>query len=265
MRHSGTGTPALIFRHFAVVPGFLDWTWRAVGEEVRSGEVLRHSLDAVARTPRVVLPDLPADALAAVDRAVLRAIFANYRRMNPMNYSLIAAIRALLAIPDARTEEVAPLPAATAQMPEPCPALPPPVKVRDLPADLQQTLVALSASIPDSGAQVVPTLYRHLALWPELLRQLAPGILAAIQRGEVATLMRELAREMRPLVGTVIARARGRGLPRAPLQNPASMVRTLDSFLFAIPQMIVVGAAIEAAASPALGGDAFDSPRQGSV
>lgn len=249
MRHSGTGTPALIFRHFAVFPGLLPWTWQAVGGEVRGGEVLRHALEVVARTPRVVLAPVSADDLAGarVDRTLLRAIFENYNRMNPMNYSLIAAIRDLLARPDAPAQRVAPLAAPAAKAPAPCPPLPPPVNVRDLPEDLQQTLVALSAAIPSPGVQVVPTLYRHLALWPELLRRLAPGILAAIERGEVAARVRDLQQAMQPLVATVIARARQQGLPRAPLGDPGAMVRTLDSFLVAIPQMIVVGAASEAA------------------
>lgn len=257
MKHSGTGTPALIFRHFAVFPGLLEWTWRAVGEDIRSGHVMLHALDAVARTPRVELPSIGSEALAAagVDtagQALLGAIFANYNRMNPMNYSLIAAIRELMASPKVPAEEVAPLPPPLARMPPPCPKLPPPVNVGELPSDLQQGVIRLSAAIPRAGAQVVPTLYRHLAIWPDLMRRLVPGILHAIENGDVTARMRELETEMQPLISSVTMHARQQALPPAPLEDPGAMVRTLDSFLFAIPHMIVIGTALEAALPPAV-------------
>lgn len=257
MKHSGTGTPALIFRHFAVFPGLLEWTWRAVGDDIRSGQVLLHSLDAVARTPRVELPPVGAEALAAagVDaagQALLGAIFANYNRMNPMNYSFISAIRDLIARPDAPADEAATLPPPAAKTPQPCPALPPPVNVAEMPDDLQQGVMQLSAAIPRAGAPVVPTLYRHLAIWPDLLRRLVPALLHAIERGDVTARVRELETEMNPLVASVTMRARQKHLPPAPLENPKAMVRTLDSFLVAIPQMIVIGAALEAAMPPTM-------------
>jgi len=255
MQHSGTGTPALIFRHFAVFPGFLDWTWRAVGEELESGQVILQALDAVARTRRVALPAIGARDLAAagVDgaaRPLLAGILASYNRMNPMNYSLIAAIRELIARPEARADDAAPLPPATARPLAPCPTLPPPVNVADMAEDLQQTMIALGKAIPSPGAQLVPTLYRHLAIWPELMRLLAPGLLAAIDSGVVAARMTELKAGMAPLVTSVTARARRKGLPPVPLDEPQAMLRTLDSFLVAIPQMTVIGAAIEAAMPP---------------
>ncbi|MBI1398018.1 MAG: hypothetical protein GC151_18750 [Betaproteobacteria bacterium] len=251
MTCSGTGTPALIFRHFAVFPGLLDWAWRAIGDEFDGGRIVLHALDAVARTPRVALPRVEHPALVAAgldgpDRALLAGMLRSYNRMNPMNHGLIAAIRDLIARPQAEAEAVAPLPPPSRRTLEPCPKLPPPVKVRDMPADLQQTVAALGAAIPDAHTGMVPTLYRHLALWPDLLRLLAPGILEAVRIGEVPARTHALEREMTPLVQHVIARARAKGLPPAPLADPEAMTRTLDTFLFAIPHMTVVGTAIEA-------------------
>lgn len=255
MQHSGTGTPALIFRHFAVHPGFLDWTWRAVGGEIESGRALRHAMDAVARAPRAELPAIGATELAGAGidagaRRTLDAILTNYNRMNPMNFGLIAAIRQLISEQDPGAKGDPLAFAEGGAVPAPCPALPPPADVRDLPDDLRETLTALSAAIPDSGVQVVPTLYRHLAIWPDLLRLVAPGILAAMARGEIAARMAGLRAEMAPLVASVTARVRAKSLPPPPLEAPERMVRTLDSFLFAIPQMIVVGEALEASMPP---------------
>lgn len=252
MRRSGTGTPALIFRHFAVFPGFLDWVWQAVGDEVESGQVLLQSLDAVARARALDLPpvsdaDLARAGVDADGRLLLGAIFANYNRMNPMNYGLIAAIRELIARPGSRPAESTTVKESFARMPTPCPTLPPPVVVREMPADLQQTMSTLSAGIPAPGARVVPTLYRHLAIWPDFVRLIAPGLLAALEKGDVTARMHDLGTEMRPLTNDIWMRASERNLPRPPLDAPEAMVRTLDSFLIAIPQMIVVGAALEAA------------------
>lgn len=257
MTRSGTGTPALIFRHFAVFPGFLDWVWQAVGDELATGQVMQNALDAVARTPLVVLPPVSDDDLAgagidAAGRTLLASILASYNRMNPMNLGLIAAISDLIARPGVAAGSLAPLGPAVARTPPPCPALPPPVNVRDMPADLRTSVIALSAAIPASGALLVPTLYRHLAVWPDLVRLIAPGILSAIERGDVATRMTDLRAEMSPLTASLTARAREKGLPPPPLEDAAAMVRTLASFLVAIPQMIVVGAALEAAMPPSV-------------
>lgn len=259
MESSGTGTPALIIRHFAVFPGFLEWTWQAVGDELDGGRIILHALDAVDRTPKVSLPALSTDDLrsAGVDgsgEALLRAILASYNRMNPMNYSLIATVRTLLAEPDGAPGAAMALPEPTPRSLAPCRPLPPPVAVADMPEDLQRTMVDLSDAIPQGGARLVPTLYRHMALWPDLVRQVAPAVLAAIRDGRVTAAQTRLQSEMAPLIAAVTARARRKGLPPVPLPDPAAMVRTLDSFLTAIPQMTVIGTALETAMPPEGGG-----------
>lgn len=252
MAASGTGTPALIVRHFAVFPGFLDWVWQAVGGAIESGAVLARSREIVAGVRPLALPPVGSQALAragigAAERPLLDAILTSYNRMNPMNHSLIAAIRDLLARPGEGAGDAAPLPAAPAPAPPPVPALPPPVGVADMAEDLQATMAALSETIPGEGPRLVPTLYRHLAIWPDLMRLMAPPILAAIARGEVADRMARLDAGMAVLAARVGAGARASGLPPPPLDDVPGMVRTLDAFLVAIPQMTVIGAGIERA------------------
>ncbi|MGJ3259152.1 MAG: hypothetical protein ACFE0S_06060 [Rhodospirillales bacterium] len=249
METTGVGSPALIYRHFAVYPGLLEWVWETVGPELESGRAIAHALDAVRRTDVVPLPPVAADEIraAGVDAAAHRmvdAMLATYNRMNPVNLSLITAVRDLIdpaADPVAASSlpEVPDAPAATPRK------LPAPVNLDDMPNHVRKTVLALSAAIPSPGTQVIPTLYRHLAIWPDFLTHLAPALLDAMQRGEVEARMDELNTNMKPLIADVIARARSAAAP--PLDDPAAMVRTLDAFLYTIPQLVVVGTALRTA------------------
>lgn len=250
METTGVGSPALIYRHFAVYPGLLEWVWETVGPELESGHVLAHALDAVRATDVVPLPTVSADEMRStgVDEAgqeMIGAMLATYNRMNPVNLSLITAIRDLLD-PAARTAAdpipLPPVPDAPTVTPVKLPA---PIDLAAMPVHVRQTVLALSAAIPSPGTQVIPTLYRHLAIWPDFLMHLAPGLLAAMKRGEVEARMKDLNANMRPLIDDVASRAGNAEPPK--LDDPAAMVRTLNAFLYTIPQLVVVGTALRAA------------------
>ncbi|MBO6522049.1 MAG: hypothetical protein JJ900_17645 [Rhodospirillales bacterium] len=249
METTGVGSPALIYRHFAVFPGLLEWVWETVGPELESGRAISYALDAVSRTPVVPLPavniaDMRADGVDAEAHRTVDAMLATYNRMNPVNLSLITAIRDLVN-PTAAPADVPPPPPAPAAPTASPMKLPAPVNLQEMPDDLRETVLALSAAIPSPGTQVIPTLYRHLAIWPDFLRRLAPGLLEAMSRGDVEKQMDTLNANMRPLIADVAGRARDAAAP--PLDDPAAMVRTLDSFLYTIPQLVVVGTALRAA------------------
>ena len=98
METTGVGSPALIYRHFAIYPGLLEWVWDTVGPELESGRAIAHALDAVRRTGVVALPGVDVKEMrnAGVDEddhRVVDAMLATYNRMNPVNLSLITAIR----------------------------------------------------------------------------------------------------------------------------------------------------------------------------
>lgn len=249
---AGTGTPALIFRHFAVTPGLLEWVWQAIGPDMESGHAAAHTFAAVASVPRIALPaigisDMVRCGLDNDAQALVRVIVASYNRMNPINLSLIAAIRALIAGTDAPTEASPSLPALPSDQPPPPRKIPAPVNLSDMAPDLQAAVLKLSSAIPSPGVQVIPTLYRHLAIWPAFMLHLTPGIYDAIVRGEVKVRMDDLLRAMQPLIANVTSNARARTLPPAPIKDRAALSRTLDSFLYTIPQLIVIGGALEAA------------------
>lgn len=250
MRATGVGTPALIYRHMAVYPGLLEWVWRLAGPEIESGYIVRHALHAVDSIPAPTLPEITAETFraAGVDvegQRTIRALLATYNRMNPVNAVVFTVIRAMLT---GGTVEAGPLgeaPEVTIVTPAPLPA---PIDVADMPADLQATVRVLSDAIPDAGGAVVtPTLYRHFAIWPDFLRMVAPGLQAALDSGAIGVAMSQSLSALRPLIGDVLGRARGRGLPPAPIADAQALARTLDSFLVMIPQLIVIGRAFERA------------------
>ncbi|MBO6949304.1 MAG: hypothetical protein JJ855_15075 [Rhodospirillales bacterium] len=250
METTGVGSPALIYRHFAVYPGLLEWVWETVGPELESGRALAHALDAVRATNVVPLPPVSQAEMRStgVDedgQDMIGAMLTTYNRMNPVNLSLITAIRDLID-PAAETAETpSPLPEIPIAPTLTPVKLPAPIDLNAMPVHVRETVLALSAAIPSPGTQVIPTLYRHLAIWPDFLMHLAPGLLAAMRKGEVEARMNDLNANMRPLIDDVASRAKGAA--PAPLEDPAAMVRTLNSFLYTIPQLVVVGTALRAA------------------
>lgn len=251
MDATGVGSPALIYRHIAVYPGFLDWVWRLAGPEIESGHVVDHALAAAARAPVVALPPIDEtffqrSGLDPDARALVRFMLATYNRMNPVNFAIMSVIRALILndIPSGAP----PLQAAPPAPPVSVIQLPPPINVADMPADLQETLRVLSAAIPSAGDQAVtPTLYRHFAIWPDFMRNLAPILKEALDDGRVDAVMQRTIDEMQSLIGDIATRAKSRDLPPAPLDNPVAMAKTLDAFLIMIPQLIAIGRALDAA------------------
>lgn len=252
MTLTGVGSPALIYRHFAVYPGLLDWVWKLIGPELESGRVSAHALAAVRQTPLVALPAVSEAAFQScgVDhqsRQIIDGMLATYNRMNPTNIALITSIRALID-PAVSTSKPAMLPEMVS---EPLPAkpfpLPAPLRLDEMTDDVRDAVLELSAAIPSPGAQVIPTLYRHLAIWPAFLLHLAPGLLVAMQRGDVEARMRDLTTAMTPLIQSVTEKAKARDIGAPPLGDPQAMLKTLDAFLYTIPQLVVVGTALRAA------------------
>lgn len=252
MSLTGVGSPALIYRHFAAFPGFLPWVWECVGPELESGLLAGHALKNAKDLPIIPLPavslqDLTDCGINAEAHALIDAMLATYNRMNPINLSLITAIRNKLDVNFQKLSSGTKLEMIEAPAPGPAHLLPAPLNVDTMPNDLRTKIAELSAAIPSPDAQVTPTLYRHLAIWPKFVLHIAPGILAAIERGDVEKRMEMLTQTTQPLIQHVMQRADERQLPDAPLDDPAAMVRTLDTFAYVIPQLIVIGAALRQA------------------
>jgi len=253
MRWSGSGSPALIYRHLATFPGLMEWCWRAVGPELESRALQPTLLGVVDTTTGVTMPPLAPNVWADLginddDRALVATMLTSYDRMNTVNFALIGAIRELVDAPSKISNSETPNQgAASVEPPPPVAAMPAPADVDAMAPDLRDAVLSLSSGVPDIGSRVVPTLYRHLALWPDLMLAIAEPLQREFDSGAVDSATERLREHLLPSVGEVTARARKRINGPAPVDDAAALVRTLDAFLVVIPQLVVVGRAIDAA------------------
>ncbi len=167
---SGVPQVNLIWRHAAALPGVLDWLWAQARPALESGAAAgaRDRIAAAVALPAVMRAAAPAEAAALVE---------TYDRGNLTNLAVLTAVRL-------RAEGVAPSVLRAAAPVGPVLPEPPALPGRDaLSAETMLVVRALTArqAIPD--ASVIPSLYLHLAVWPDLLARL-PLLLAPLFEGD---------------------------------------------------------------------------------
>ncbi len=244
---SGVPMVNLIWRHFAALPGVLEWAWTTARPLVASGPMAaaRARVAAAVALPAITKPTDEALARAGLDDAAalaaLRAMIAAYVRGNVTNVIALTALRLRLDAPDrpaARLSPGLPPPAA--------PPLPPLARIEALPAGLAAAVRALAARHDGTGDGVIPSLYLALAPWPgvveALARWLGPLYAPAAMRAARASTLRAAEQEaasMLPAIGP------------AP-DGLAAMRPTLDRFTrLVIPDLVPVCIALDGLLSAA--------------
>lgn len=163
----------LVYRHMAAFTGVLPWAWGAVRPAVADGTIpaaARALADEVALSPAAVIPRAALPVLGVDARAHQHVVtvLAAYNRANPCNLVITSTLLRLAAEAEGDA-------AAGGAMPPPPPAVssadpadvdlgPPMVE----PAAMGPEVAALVGTLP-GAAGIVPSLYRHLANWPQLL------------------------------------------------------------------------------------------------
>ena len=225
----GIGQVNLIWRHAAALPGVLDWLWAQAAPALGCGAAAA-ARDAIAGA--IVLP-APMRSERRKDHAAIAAVVEIYNRGNLTNLAVLSAI--LL-----RTQGVAPgtkLQAAPrgAMLPAP----PPLPRLAALPPTQQAQIRALTAAHGLSDAAVVPSLYLHLALWPDFLAQLSE-VLAPLQANGGLTQARASAVEAARRAAPALIAALG-PTPAAPAALPEFLTRLEVFVREVIPGMVPVG------------------------
>ena len=224
----GIGQVNLIWRHAAALPGVLDWLWAQAAPALASGAA------AAARDRITAAITLPASAPApsAVPTGIAELVEV-YHRGNATNLGLLTAI--LL-----RQQGMAPgapmVPAARGAMLPAPPQLP---RLAALPPALQAQIHALTSAHGLSDGAVVPSLYLHLALWPDFLARL-PDMLAPLRADGGMAHWRDTAVAAARLAAPGLIAALG----AAPAPPPAlrEFLTRLDVFVReVIPGMVPVG------------------------
>ena len=225
----GIGQVNLIWRHAAALPGVLDWLWAQAAPALGCGAAAA-ARDAIAAA--ITLP-MPAALPKPQDHAAITAVVEIYNRGNLTNLALLSAIllRAQGVAPGVRAT-----PAPRGAM---LPAPPPLPRLAGLPPAQQAQIRALTAAHGLSDAAVVPSLYVHLALWPEFLA-LLPELLAPLHAEQRLHGARDAA--------VAAARRAAPGLiadlgaaPAPPAALPAFLTRLEVFVREVIPGMVPVG------------------------
>jgi hypothetical protein len=248
MAATGSGSPALIFRHMAVVPGLLEWVWDALGNDVESGWVREAVWGIVASTPPVPIEPITPSVLVktgidADAHCVITDILTSYNRMNPLNLILIGAIHMLIS----DTSLLKPVPLTSKKISPPPLApkeLPPPPIVLELEPALQDAIKGLCKALPGVGGEITPTLYRHLGIWPRFMMAVANRLKPQLDELDQATFAMQ--KSCGPLILDLAQRAKTRLSSPPPMTDLSTLNKVLDGFGYVIPHLIVVGRSVDA-------------------
>ncbi len=225
----GIGQVNLIWRHAAALQGVLDWLWAQAAPALASGAAAA-ARDAIADA--IKLP-IPAALPKPRDHAAIAAVVEIYNRGNLTNLALLSAILS-------RAQGVAPgmklAPAPRGAMLAAPPPLP---RLAALPQAQQAQIRALAAAHGLSDAAVVPSLYLHLALWPDFLA-LLPQLLAPLHAEQRLHSARDAAvaaaRHTAPSLIATLGAA-----PAPPAALPEFLTRLEVFVREVIPGMVPVG------------------------
>jgi hypothetical protein len=230
-------------RHLATRPGWLEWTWAAVGRAFTSGQAQTAAWRAAERLTVPALPAISRDALSvwgvdATGEAAIRATCASFVRVSPVNLVLSGLLRRLLT-----GERPAGTggPALAWTPPPPLRGLPPLVDPRTRPAAEQAMLGTLGTTV--DGQPFVPGLYRMLASWPAFLAHVAtvlrPHLADTATRAACQQLLDSVDAEIPAVFAALPSLPATPAMPSA--REFATVLAALDTYRKTSPEMVVVG------------------------
>lgn len=236
-RLGGVPMVALIFRHFATLPGALEWAWAAVGPAWRTGQLQEAAWSIAREVPLAPLaPFTKAELEAAgVDddaRREIRWVIEAYDRANPEN---LLTVLCLLRLAAGRT--------ASRALPEAAwtpPAAPGPLAPMGNPAAQPPEVDAILARVAEPGAdggpRVVQSLYRHFVHRPAFLELAVDRIVPRRADGSVDAAATEIRDRMGREADAIVE-----GLAAPPSPHPGLALAATRFGGGVIPRMIVVG------------------------
>ncbi len=228
---------ALFYRNLAGIDGALEWMWDVVSPLPDDGR-LQATAAHIAQTGTLQ----PLAPLAA-DPPAIHVIDA-YNRANPLNFTC-AAILAHLLSGEMLPSRSRPLPGG-AQLCDAPSALPEMVATRDIAPRLQAGIAQLETS-DTAGDGIIPSLYRHLANWPDFLEGAVTALVPRFADGSIQTVAREIAAVGREETAALIGGLDVAPLPTALVVHRDAVSTSVGKFSRRIPEMIVVGRLLAAA------------------
>ncbi|HKZ06396.1 MAG TPA: hypothetical protein VJU81_13065 [Methylomirabilota bacterium] len=240
-------------RHLATRPGWLPWTWAALGSVFASGRAQRAAWRASEGLSVPRLDPISRDALGvwgvdARGEAAIRAACASFVRVSPVNLVLSGLLRRLLN--GSRPDGHGPAPAAVWAPPAPVGALPALVDPAALPAAERALLTSLGTTV--GGTPFVAGLYRMLARWPAFFAHVATVVRPRMDAPDARAACRRLLDAVDAEVPAVFDALPA--LPAAPPMPAAAefpgVLAALDTYRQTSPEMVVFGRMISDALPP---------------
>lgn len=230
----------LIFRHLATRPGVLEWVWQTLRPLYLSQELAESAVNLSRSVPAAGAPSPIPAALAADAHHACRQVLGAYNSGNTQNLiALTTFVRVLDGIEANNASRLTPRTAAPSS--DDAPPFPPIPNRSNLPADITAQLERLAAR-HTSAPGVIPSLYVHLTLWPDLL----PAVDTFLDPRLAAPAWREHVNDLIALATTTADRLAPH-LSEAPSpgitdQDRSEMAETIRTFVNAtIPEMVIIG------------------------
>jgi len=165
---SGLSMVNLIWRHFAALPGVIEWAWKGVRPLVASQELVearKRLIDAIELPPLplVTAETWRAAGIAGAELTDFRGMMADYVRGNSTNMIVLTSLRLRLE----GIDHIAP---ALSAAPTPTTATPsaPLPRIETLDPKLAGAIRALAGRHEGAQGGIIPSLYLELARWPAL-------------------------------------------------------------------------------------------------
>jgi len=227
----------LIYRHIATFSGALAWAWEALRPHIVANEIepVAQRLLAKAEETPWRRPTPLRDATAS-QRAEVNQVVSWYNRSNATNLIALLALRHANVRYQAGPSERGDVRRTGARD-----TLPPPALLADVVAPLRARIESVADRQGLTTAGVTPTMYLHLARWPQILEQVLNYVDTAIDSGELERTVRAIDAVARP-EAMRLASALTSALPPPTDEDRHRINAALETFTgIAIPQMIAVG------------------------
>jgi hypothetical protein len=166
---SGLAMVNLIWRHFAALPGILEWAWKGVRPIVGSQELVEARKRLIDAIELPTLPPVTAEAWRAAgvsedELIIFRNMMADYVRGNSTNIIVLTALRLRLEGLNHGTPAFSAAPAPESMMPSP-----PLPRIDTLDPSLAAAIRALAQRHEGTQGGIIPSLYLELVRWPALI------------------------------------------------------------------------------------------------
>ena len=244
----------LVYRHLATVPGALEWAWSTVGPSFENGVFAKRSRALGVVGDILTTKSVSFDKAGLSEDEGIRVVetLGAYNRVNPMN-ALSLRVTAM-ALEAGRPALWRPPVAANvrASKTRGLSALLPMSSLDGLPPATTDILSRLAGLTTGQDRGLVPSLFRHFAVWPALLEALADWLEPLAEEGvierEVAGIL-ALADEISlDIFENLDGPEQGAVLPEATTRE--GLLRTIEIFPPAICRMIVIGSLLRVALKP---------------